>query len=97
MSATCRKTLAIGLKSRDRPVGLHLVAEFPSVIFTEKVVKDLYKRGIKVVPVESYPLCREGTHTHKVLLGYSHLSKEDVPRGVSILRDELLATSRRRS
>ena len=74
---------------RGQAAGLHLVAGFPGVTFTEKVVEDLYKRGIKVVPVESYSLCRDGAHAHEVILGYSHLSDEEVSRGVAILRDGL--------
>lgn len=82
---------------RGQAAGLHLVAGFPGVSFTKKVVNALYKRGIKVVSVESYSLCRDGAHAHEVILGYSHLSKEEVSMGVSILRDGLSAISRRRS
>lgn len=74
---------------RGQAAGLHLVAGFPGVTFTKKVVDDLYKRGIKVVPVESYSLCRDGAHAHEVILGYSHLSEEEVSRGVSILRGRI--------
>ncbi|CAK7034142.1 MAG: HTH-type transcriptional regulatory protein GabR [Desulfovibrio sp.] len=76
---------------RGQAAGLHLVAGFPGIAFTENVVDDLYMRGIKVVPVESYSLCRDGAHAHEVILGYSHLSEDEVSRGVSILRDGLAA------
>lgn len=82
---------------QGQATGLYLVAEFPIITFTEKVVEDLYKKGTKVVPVKSYSLCQDGEHTHEVILDYSHFSKEDVPRRVSILRDGLLATSIRQS
>lgn len=69
--------------------GLHLVAGFPGVAFTEKVLVDLYERGIKVVPVESYSLCRDGAHAHEIILGYSYLSEEEMAQGVIRLREEI--------
>jgi Transcriptional regulators containing a DNA-binding HTH domain and an aminotransferase domain (MocR family) and their eukaryotic orthologs len=81
---------------RGHAAGLHLVAGFPGVAFTEKVVENLHKRGIKVVPVESYSLCRDGAHTHEVILGYSHLSGEELSKGVAILKDGLAAMPERR-
>lgn len=71
---------------RGQAAGLHLVAGFSGVTFTENVVEDLYKQGIKIVPVESYSLCRDGAHAHEVILGYSHLSEEEVSRGMMIVK-----------
>ncbi|MDR2946952.1 MAG: PLP-dependent aminotransferase family protein [Candidatus Adiutrix sp.] len=72
---------------RGQAAGLHLVAGFPGVAFTENVVGELYARGLKVVPVESYSLCRDGAHAHEVILGYAHLSEAEMSRGAAILRD----------
>ena len=76
---------------QGQAAGLHLVAGFPGFVFTENVLTGLYERGVKVVPVESYSLCRDGTHAHEVVLGYSHLSEKEMSKGISILRDGLAA------
>lgn len=71
--------------------GLHLVAGFPGVTFTEELLACMYERGVKVVSVESYSLCRDGKHAHEIILGYSHLSDEEIAQGVRLLEEKLAA------
>lgn len=71
---------------RGQAAGLHLVAGFPGLDFT-KIAGSLAERGLRVVSVESHSLCRDGRHAHEIILGYSHLSEENISRGVALLRE----------
>lgn len=64
---------------------LHLVAGFAGIDFTAGLAGELYARGIRVVPVENYFLCRDGSHAHEIILGYSHLTDAEISKGVEIL------------
>ncbi len=76
---------------RGQAAGLHLVAAFPDVVFTEELLAALRARGVRAVPVEDYSLCRDGAHAHELVLGYSHLSEEDLDKGVALLKEALAA------
>ncbi|MFV0423592.1 PLP-dependent aminotransferase family protein [Oleidesulfovibrio sp.] len=69
--------------------GLHLVAGFPQVNFSDKLIAALHSRGVQVTPVEKHSLLQDGTHKHKIILGYSHLSDTDIAKGVGLLRNTL--------
>lgn len=72
---------------RGQAAGLHLVAGFPGIVFTGKLLNDLYGRGVKAVSVESYSLCRDDAHAHEIILGYSHLNEEEISKGVCLLKE----------
>lgn len=74
---------------RGQAAGLHLVAGFPGVTFSEKVLADLRGRGVRLATVEAYSLRRDGAHAHEAILGYSHLTEEEIAKGVAILADGL--------
>ncbi|MTI84107.1 MAG: PLP-dependent aminotransferase family protein [Firmicutes bacterium] len=65
--------------------GLHLIAEFPGVEFTDEVVEMLMQNGVRVYPVDNYAL-RKGRHKNKVILGYGHLDSEQIAKGIQRLR-----------
>ena len=50
----------------------------------------LHARGVKAVPVERYSLCGDERHAHEIILGYSHLTEEEITKGIGILRDTLV-------
>ncbi|WP_075980133.1 MocR-like pyridoxine biosynthesis transcription factor PdxR [Bacillus massilinigeriensis] len=70
--------------------GLHLIAEFKEVGFTEKLIERLYQSNVKVYPVEHHTI-QKGRHVNKVILGYGNLREEEIEEGVCrtriILRD----------
>ena len=76
---------------RGQAAGLHLVAAFPGVVFTKELLARLHQRGVSVVPFEAYSLCRDGAHGHELILGYAHLSEEELDRGVELLKEGLAA------
>ncbi|MFZ5898191.1 MAG: PLP-dependent aminotransferase family protein [Bacillota bacterium] len=65
--------------------GLHLIAEFPGVEFTDKAVGVLIQNGVRVYPVEKHAIIK-GRHKNKIILGYGHLSGEEIAEGVRRLR-----------
>lgn len=78
-----------GFTITGEAAGLHLVAGFPGVDFTGGLTRELLLRGIWVVPVEDHSICRDGSHAHEIVLGYSHLSASDMEKGIAILSGAL--------
>lgn len=68
--------------------GMHVVAEFASVAFTEERIRRLYQAGVYVVPVENHSLIK-GNHTNQLILGYAGLSAETMARGIDRIQAEL--------
>jgi GntR family transcriptional regulator/MocR family aminotransferase len=64
--------------------GLHLVAEFRDVEFSEAVLRSLEAGGVKIYPVEHYAIVK-GKHLHRIVLGYGNLTPEAIALGVNRL------------
>ncbi|MFV0347950.1 MAG: PLP-dependent aminotransferase family protein [Halodesulfovibrio sp.] len=69
--------------------GLHMVARFPGICFSEEVLATMRAQGVLAVPVEQHSLCRDGAHADELIMGYAHLSEESMERGVHALRSAL--------
>ncbi len=69
--------------------GLHLVAGFPGIRFSDEVLAGMRAKGVRAVPVEHHSLCRNGAHEHELILGYAHLSEPSMEHGVHALRRAL--------
>ena len=69
--------------------GLHLVARFPGIHFSDEVLAAMRMQGVQAVPVEHHSLCRDGAHAHELILGYAHLSEQSMERGVHALQEAL--------
>lgn len=68
--------------------GLHLIAEFKEVEFTEQLIERLYQNQIKVYPVEHHAIDK-GRHVNKVILGYGNLRVEEIEEGICRLKKAL--------
>lgn len=75
---------------KGQSTGLHLVVKFENVIFTEEVLKKIMKQKVKVYPVEKYAL-KKGKHMNEIILGYGHLSIEEIEEGVKRLKKAIEA------
>ena len=73
----------------EQAAGLHLVAGFPGIRFSDEVLASMRALGVRAVPVEHHSLCRNGAHAHELILGYAHLSEPSMERGVHALREAL--------
>ncbi len=84
-----KKAFPDGLKISGESTGLHLIAEFERISFDEKVVANIKKTGFMVHPVSEHALEKK-SHTHKLILGYSHLSHPEVVTGVAQMKKALI-------
>lgn len=70
--------------------GLHLVIEFKNVSFTKEILNKTLKEKVKVYPVEKYAI-HKGKHMNKIILGYGHLSIEEIQDGVKRIRKGIIS------
>ncbi len=67
--------------------GMHLIADFPGVSFPEERIRRLLRAGVYLVPVEQHSLTK-GDHLGQVILGYASLSRQEMERGLALLKTE---------
>ncbi len=67
---------------------MHVVAEFENITFTPERIQRLYESGIYVVPLEKHSIVK-GIHQNQIILGYAQLTKEEMEKGLDILKSEL--------
>jgi GntR family transcriptional regulator/MocR family aminotransferase len=70
---------------KGHAAGLHVLVYFYDVIFTEKLVKQIYSNQVKIYPVEDYAVQHFGKHKNEIILGYAHLSLSDITNGIQVL------------
>ena len=70
--------------------GLHLAVQFPGMRFDGAFHKACLEYGIYVTPVERHCI-QKGSHLDKLLLGYGHLSPEEIRHGVPLLAQAMWA------
>ncbi|WCK53702.1 PLP-dependent aminotransferase family protein [Aneurinibacillus sp. Ricciae_BoGa-3] len=70
--------------------GLHLIAEFSNITFSNEKVNELMKEHkVKIYPVELHTI-EKGRHRNKVILGYGNLTMEEIEEGVRRLKQALI-------
>jgi len=69
--------------------GMHIVAEFPEIIFTVELLKKMKKEGVNVLSIEEHTM-NKGNHIHKIALGYAHLCPEDIEEGILRLKKAIM-------
>ncbi|EQE08235.1 aminotransferase class I and II family protein [Clostridioides difficile CD13] len=73
------------LKIKGEAAGLHIVAHFYNVKFTESLIHKIFEAGIKVYPIQQYAIENILEYDHEIILGYAHLSFDEIEKGVKIL------------
>lgn len=66
--------------------GLHLVAKFKNILFTNELIKRILQQKVKVYPVEKYAI-NKGKHKNEIILGYGHLSVSEITEGINRLAE----------
>ncbi|MFD0693228.1 PLP-dependent aminotransferase family protein [Paenibacillus sp. GCM10027628] len=61
--------------------GLHLIAQFPGFHFTRQLLDEIKEAGVNVYPVEDHANVKD-KHQDKLILGYGHLSEDQIKEGV---------------
>ncbi len=64
--------------------GLHLAVQFPGMRFDGDFHKACLQRGIYVTPVNRHCI-QPNSHLDKLLLGYGHLTPEEIRSGIALL------------
>jgi GntR family transcriptional regulator / MocR family aminotransferase len=74
--------------------GLHLIVEWTSALFSEKTFYKTaeYEYGVKVYSVEDHAI-EKGRHGRRSILGYGHLSTEQIAEGVHRLKKAITGLS----
>ncbi|MDO4323804.1 MAG: PLP-dependent aminotransferase family protein [Lachnospiraceae bacterium] len=71
--------------------GMHIVAEFDKVLFSNELMKNLLDADVYTVPVEHHSFTK-GTHQNQIILGYASLGKDEMETGIKRLK-EIIETS----
>lgn len=74
---------------KGQAAGLHLLVHFYHITFTKEVIAKLLLHKVKVYPVYDYEFQNFGLHDNEILLGYAHLTLEEISEGVRILSSVL--------
>ncbi len=64
--------------------GLHVAIQFPGMHFDGAFHKKCLDQGVYVTPAEYHCICK-GSHLDKLVLGYGHLTPEDIQKSVLML------------
>lgn len=73
---------------KGQAAGLHLVAEFKNISFTEEVLEEINRKNVRVYPVENYTV-QKGRHSNEIILGYGHLSVEKISKGIMQIKEAI--------
>ncbi|WP_042144301.1 PLP-dependent aminotransferase family protein [Paucisalibacillus sp. EB02] len=65
--------------------GLHLVAEFNGIHFTENLLSKLHGHGIKMYPVELHTI-NKGLYSNYIILGFGNLDEVNIAEGVARIK-----------
>jgi len=69
--------------------GLHVALQFPGREFGERFAVDCGNAGIRLSPLTQYCPARNG-HRDMLLIGYGHLSSEQIQAGIKALRQLIM-------
>lgn len=69
--------------------GLHVVVHFHKVIFTDTLLEKIKSSHIKIYPVAQYSISQRADYQHDIILGYAHLTYEEITEGIRVLKDVL--------
>ena len=67
--------------------GLHLVVQFHNKMFTDKIIRAIANNGVRIYRAGSFYLKENEEDSNEIILGYSHLSSEEIAEGVKIISD----------
>lgn len=72
---------------KGQAAGLHVLVHFYHICFSEELITQIYENCVKIYPVETYAWQSFGNHTNEILLGYAHLSLDEISKGIQILSE----------
>ncbi|KPI47861.1 GntR family transcriptional regulator [Clostridioides difficile] len=72
-------------KIKGEAAGLHIVVHFYNIKFTESLINKVFEANIKVYPIQQYAIKDILEYDHEIILGYAHLSLDEIEKGIKIL------------
>lgn len=76
------------VKVYGTPAGMHFVAEFDGVVFSQDIIQRIKKNGTNVIPVEYHALIKD-KHASQIILGYAHLDPIKMEQGIIRIKSVL--------
>lgn len=73
------------IKIMGESTGMHLVAQWKEIIFTEEHLDKLRSQGLNIHSVSEYTVCR-GQHLNQLIFGYANVEEKKITEGIRILK-----------
>ena len=82
---TLNQTFGDRVRIWGASAGLHIVAAFEGVRFTDELLEKAEAFGVRLYPVEAHAI-EKGRHEDKVIIGYGNLTEADITEGIRRLQ-----------
>lgn len=79
-----KTTFSNNIKIRGYSTGLHLIVEWKECHFSKEILNEIEAFGVKIYPVEDHSI-EKGQHYNRIILGFGHLTNEEIEEGVTRL------------
>ncbi|MFT9846414.1 MocR-like pyridoxine biosynthesis transcription factor PdxR [Aneurinibacillus sp. REN35] len=79
-----QKTFSGSVSIVGHATGLHLVIEHKNIRFTKEILEVIDQFDVAVYPVEDHTIVKD-THPNRLILGYGHLTHEEIQEGIARL------------
>lgn len=79
-----QSTFSHHVKISGYSTGMHLIAEFEKIEFTQSLLLKIEQSGVKVYSVEDHTI-KKGQYKNRLIIGYGHLQKNEIELGVTRL------------
>ncbi|WP_166242700.1 aminotransferase class I/II-fold pyridoxal phosphate-dependent enzyme [Paenibacillus turpanensis] len=84
-----KETFGEQVTIRGQGTGLHLIADFQGIQFTEELLAELDHEGVGLQAVEKHAM-EKGKREGQVILGFGHLTELEMALGLRILKKVML-------
>lgn len=81
-----REIFGDGVEVFGYGAGMHVVARFKDITFTDELIKKIRKNGVVLSPDIEGAAHIKGQHLGEIPLGYTNLTEEQITKGLKILK-----------
>lgn len=80
-----RHTFGNEVRITGADVGLHFIATFNNIVFTDNLIAELEKSGVEICALSKYCLNLSSKDKNSLIFGYGNTKIEDMEKGVKII------------
>lgn len=80
-----RHTFGNEVRITGADVGLHFIATFNNIVFTDNLIAELKKSGVEICALSKYCLNLSSKYKNSLIFGYGNTKIEDMEKGVKII------------